>query len=534
MRRALALAIVLTACSAEAVPAPTSEPTPTTTMPASSTTSSTSTSSSTTTTTTPTRVLEQFDPLGATIPEMQEAMADGRLTSEQLVGWYLERIERFDPELTVFVSLAPDAIEQAIALDMERASSGSRGPLHGIPIVLKDNIATADLPTTAGSAALEGWIPPDDAFQVARLRDAGAIVLGKVNLQEWARSIHGNSSVLGRTLNPYDATRNVGGSSAGTAVAVTLEMAAAGLGTDTCGSIRIPSAYASLWGLRPTIGLSSRSGVVPLSPSEDTVGPMARSVVDLAILLDATVGVDPEDPVTANAGAQIPSSYAGVIDANGLEGARIGVMYSLFSGVGPVYRAVEAALADMEAAGAVLVPIEIPNRTALLGGATGAFLQEWGPATEAFFAARPGAPIDSLADVLASGNHLPETRDQLQRAVDVGDLDSPEYEAAVAARPRVADAVVDLMDFHRLDALAYPTISDSPAPLGVDQTGNNCATASVGGLPAISMPAGLTSNGHPVGVEFLGRPWSELKLIRLASGYEAIADPRVPPPQIAP
>lgn len=528
MRRAIALVVVLAACSAEAAP--------TTTVPVTTTIAPTTTTTSTTTTTTlpPTTTTtlppEPLDPFGATIPELQRAMEEGRITAEELVEWYLDRVIVLDPDLTVFVSINPNAVDEAIALDVERGGFGSRGPLHGIPIVLKDNIATADLPTTAGSLALDGWIAPDDAFQVARLRDAGAIVLGKVNLQEWARSIHGNSSILGRTLNPYDTSRNVGGSSAGTAVAVTTEMATAGLGTDTCGSIRIPSAYASLWGLRPTIGLSSRSGVIPLSTSEDTVGPMTRSVVDLAIMLDATVGEDPDDPTTAGADAHIPSTYVGAIDPNGLEGARIGVVYSLFGARGPVYRAVEAALAEMEAAGATIIPIEIPNRRTLLGSATGVFLQEWGPATEEFFAARPGAPITSLDDVLATGLYLPETQGRLERAAAVESLATPEYEAAVAARPAVAEAVVELMDAYLLDALAYPSVSDSPVRLGNDQTGNNCATASVGGLPAISMPAGLTSNGHAVGVELLGRPWAEPMLIRLASGYEATSDPRVLPP----
>jgi len=461
-------------------------------------------------------------------------MEEGRLSAFDLVQFHLDRIASNDPLLTVFVSINPNALDEAMALDVERVSLGSRGPLHGIPVVLKDNITTVDLPTTAGSNALAGWISPTDAFQVARLRDAGAIILGKVNLQEWARSIHGNSSIRGRTLNPYDVARNVGGSSAGTAVAVTTEMATVGLGTDTCGSIRIPSAYASLWGLRPTVGLSSRGGVIPLSPSEDTVGPMARAVSDLAIVLNATVGEDPDDPTTTGAAAHIPNSYLDAIDPDGLQGARIGVMYSLFGARGPVYNAVEAALSDMETAGAVLVPVEVPGRTSLLGSATSVFLREWASATTDFFAARPGAPIESLSDVFESGSYLPETRSRLERAVAVTTLDTAEYRAAVAARERVATAVTNVMDEYDLDAIAYPTISISPAAIGVDQRGNNCATASVGGLPAISMPAGLTADGLPVGVELLGRAWDEATLLRLASGYEAAADPRVPPEFVGP
>jgi Asp-tRNA(Asn)/Glu-tRNA(Gln) amidotransferase A subunit family amidase len=541
MRRTAALVLVLTACSGGA--ATTTQPSTTSTATVVAPTVVTTSSTTTTTpappvtapavTTTTISPPAPFDPLGATILEMQQAMHEGRLTSVDLVRTYLDRIAVLDPQLTVFVSINPNALDEALALDVERSSLGARGPLHGIPVVLKDNIATADLPTTAGSAALEGWIPHDDAFQVSRLRAAGAIILGKVNLQEWARSVHGNSSVLGRTLNPYDPTRNTGGSSAGTAVAVTTEMASVGLGTDTCGSIRIPAAFASLWGLRPTLGLSSRGGVIPLSSSEDTVGPMARSVSDLAVVLDATVGEDPDDPTTAGSAAHIPASYLDSLDPNGLHGARIGVVYSLFGSRGPVYDTVEAALVRMEAAGAMLVPIEVPNRVTLLSDATGVFLREWAAATETFFGARTGTPISSLDDVLASGLYLPETRDQLVRAVTVID-DSAGRARAGAARIAVAAAVTATMDEHDLDALAYPSISYSPAAVGVDQRGNNCATASVGGLPALSMPAGLTRDGLPVGVDFLGRAWDESTLLRLAAGYEAAVNPRVPPPQAAP
>jgi amidase len=536
MRRAVAICLVLAACSGDGA---TSSPTvvatsaPSSTVAASTSTAAPSPTTVATTLATVTSTIppDPFDPLSATIPQLQEAMEQGRLSSEQLVRWYLDRIERLDPELTVFVTVADDAVEQAIALDVERDSLGSRGPLHGIPVVLKDNITTVDLPTTAGSVALDGWVSPDEARQVRKLRAAGAIIIGKVNLQEWARSIHGHSSVLGRTLNPYDPGRNVGGSSAGTAVAVTTEMAAVGLGTDTCGSIRIPSSYASLWGLRPTIGLSSRSGVIPLSTSEDTVGPMTRSVVDLAIVLDATVGEDSDDATTLGAADHIPGSYLDALDPDGLAGARIGVVYSLFGSRGPVYETVEAALGRMESAGATLVPIEIPDRTSLLGNATSAFLREWPFATETFFAARPGAPITSLKDVLESGQFLPETRGALERAVAVETL-GPDHAAAIGARSAVATAVMTTMDEYELDVLAYPVISISPAPIGVNQRGNNCATASVAGLPAIAMPAGTTPEGLPVGVEFLGRAWDEVTLLRLASGWEATADPRVPPPQV--
>ena len=486
----------------------------------------TTTSTTTTTTTVP---LPPFDPLGATIPEMQQAMEENRLTALDLVDFYLERIATYDDTFNAFVTINPEARTEAIRLDEERAATGPRGPLHGIPIVLKDNINTLDMPTTAGSAALAGFIPTDDAFQAARLRAAGAIILGKVNMQEWARSIHSNSSVTGRTLSPYEIDRNVGGSSGGTAVAVTTAMAAAGLGSDTCGSIRVPSAYNSLFGLRPTIGLSSRSGVIPLSPSEDTVGPMARTVVDLAVLLDATAGSDPDDPVTAGADDWLPRSYLDFIDPDGLAGARIGVIDSLFGAPGPVSTATRAALDRMEAAGATIVHLEIPNRSSLLGNATSVFLREWGLATEDYFARYTDAPIDSLDDVLASGEHLTENRQRLQRAVGVTTLDTTEYRQALDARQNAAAVVTALLDDHDLDAFAYPSIQNTAARNGVEQQGNNCATASVSGMPALSVPAGLDSTGMPVGLDLLGRAFDEGTLIRLASGYEAAVDPRVEP-----
>ena len=537
MHRLIPLVVVLAACSAPAAVS-TTEPAP---PPPTSGVVTTSTSETPTapaslppTTTMLPPTPEPFDPEGASILELQVAMDAGSLTAEALAAWTLARIASLDGDLRAMVTVAPNVLAQARALDAERAESGPRGPLHGIPIVIKDNIATFDLPTTAGSAALGGWIPERDAFQVAQLRAAGALIIGKANLQEWARSIHGNSSILGRTLNPYDRDRNTGGSSAGTAVAVTTGMAVAGLGTDTCGSIRVPSAYGSLWGLRPTIGLSSRDGVIPLSPSEDTVGPMARTVADLAILLDATTGFDPGDPVTGDATDHIPESYLAEVVPGGLAGARIGVVRSLFGAPGPVTTTIDAALARMEAAGAVLVPVEIPGLPALLSGASAGFLTEWGPATEEFFRRWTGAPVTSLSEVLATGLYLPETRDRLTAAAAVTTIDTPAHRTAEGAREAVTAAVTAVLDALDLVALAYPTVSEEPAPLGVDQAGNNCSMASVGGLPAMSVPAGATAAGLPVGIDLLARAWAEPDLIRLAAGYEATVDPRVPPPSPGP
>ena len=349
-------------------------------------------------------------------------------------------------------------------------------------------------------------------------------------MQEWARSIHANSSISGRTLSPYDPARNVGGSSGGTAAAVTAQLAAAGLGSDTCGSIRVPAAYNSLFGLRPTVGLSSRTGVIPLAPSEDTVGPMARNVGDLAVLLDATAGPDADDPVTASAAQHIPDSYLDTLDPDGLDGARIGVLDSLFGAPGEVSAAARAALGRMEGAGAVLVSVEIPDRSELLGSATAIFLREFPSAITDYLSNQPTAPISSLDEVLASGLHLPESTAPLEAAAAVATLDTADYRDAQAARPLLAAAVTATLDEHDLDALAYPSIRNAAAAIGVRQTGNNCATAAVSGLPALSVPAGLGSSGMPVGIDLLGRAFDEPTLLRLAAGYEAAVNPRVEPP----
>lgn len=467
-----------------------------------------------------------FNPLGKTIPQIQAALQSGLVTSVGLVDFYLARIAAYDddgPRVNAIIALNSDARADAQALDAERVLLGPRGPLHGIPIVLKDNMGTFDMPTTAGSAALEGFIPGEDAFQVARLRAAGAIILAKANLHEFARNITTVSSLGGQTRNPYDPSRNPGGSSGGTGAALAAEFAAVGLGTDSCGSIRIPAAHNNLYGLRPTIGLSSRAGIVPLSFTEDTAGPLARSVIDLAIVLDATVGVDPDDPTTVPVGGD----YAGAVDPDGLQGMRIGVLNVLFEGShAGVDATVRAALDDMEAHGAVVVPVVIPNLNDLRGSAAVIFLREFKFAVDEYLDDHPGAPVESLQEVFDSGQYHQAIHSALVSALAVDTLDTADYHDALARRDLVRDTIVDFMDDHDLDALAYPTITYPPSVIGPQQSGrNNCGTASVGGLPAIVVPAGFTG-GLPVGLELMGRPFSEETLIAIAAGYEANVDVR--------
>jgi amidase len=511
---ALASAALLAAAacgSPAAAPTTTTVPAPTTSTVAPTTTAppATTTTAAPTTTTEPP---EPFDPLGATIPEMQQAMADGRITSLGLVDFYLARIAAYDragPALNALIMVNPHARADAAALDGERADSGPRGPLHGIPIVLKDNIDTVDLPTTAGSRSLAGFLPGDDAVVVQRLRAAGAVIIAKANLHEFARDITTISSLGGQTRNPYDPGRYPGGSSGGTGAALAAEFAAAGLGTDTCGSVRIPSAFNDLFGLRPTLGFVPTEGVIPLAPSEDTVGPMARHAVDLAILLDVMAGTSP--------------TFADAAAGASLDGVRIGVLEPLFEGADPgVAATVRAALAEMEAAGATLVEVSHPGFDELRGTATALFLREFRDALDAYLDAHPGAPVHSLAEVVASGRYHPSLDARLRAHLTASTTDA-DYLSAFDRRAVVLDVILGILGDDDLDALAYPAIAEPPAPIGQTQHGSRCATASVAGLPAIVVPAGF-DGGLPVGLELMGRPLSETTLVAIAAAYDAATD----------
>ena len=393
------------------------------------------------------------------------------------------------------------------------------GPLHGIPVVLKDNIGTADMQTTAGSLALKGFIPAEDAFQARKLRDAGAVIIGKANLFEFALGWGTVSSLGGQTLNPYDLSRDPGGSSGGTAVAVTANFAAAGLGTDTCGSIRLPAAHNDLYGLRPTSGLSSRAGVIPFSTTLDAVGPIARSVVDLAIMLDATVGRDPADPSTVRVG----TSYLNAVDPDGLSGRRIGLV--TFSGDSEVERLMGSAIEEMKAGGVEVIEVTLPS-----GVDIGPLFGELRFALDDYLAAEPRAPVRSLREIVDLNVVTPAVGGFLSDLAAVTSLDTDAYRAALEGRHRFRDAVVALMDEHRLDAIAYPASSSPAALIGGDQSPFDCGSAAYGGLPAMVVPAGFTSDGLPIGLELIGRPFAEPTLIAIAAGYEAHTNHRRLPP----
>lgn len=521
--------LVMAACSgASTRAAPTTSESPSTTSGISGVEQSTSTTerSSTTTTTVEEKVpvpAYRF-PLEATIPELQMAMEAGVVTSADLVDFSLARIAAYDtegPELNALITVNPRAREEAEALDAERAVSGLRSPLHGIPVVVKDNMNTTDMPTTGGSLALEGFIPSDDAFQVRRLREAGAVIIAKANMMEFAWGWNTRSSLGGQTLSPYDLSRDPGGSSGGTAVAVTANFATVGLGTDSCGSVRLPAAHNNLYGLRPTHGLSSRTGVIPLGFSLDTVGPMARTVIDLAILVDATAGVDPNDPTTV----AVDWSLAEAVDPDGLKGRRIGVLGKYSIGGPEVEPTLQAALDELTANGAEV--IQVTTRTGNTDQVVSILMTEFGFGLKEYFAAYPNAPIGSTGDIVY----------QLT-GVDAVELSAAAYHAALnrhtTLRMSFRDTLVAFMDDNHLDAIAYPT-SDHPArPVRHGQDGERCATAALAGLPALTVPAGFTSDGLPVGLELMGRPFDEPTLIAIAAGYEAHTDHRRLPPTTPP
>ena len=467
------------------------------------------------------------------IAELQEAMTRGKVTSRELVELYLRRIAAYDrsgPELHAMVALNPRAREQAEALDRERAEGQIRGPLHGVPIVVKDNYETVEMPTSGGSIALASFHPRNDAYQVRRLREAGAVIIGKTNMHELASGITNVSSLLGPTRNPYDLRRNPGGSSGGTGAAVAASFAAAGMGSDTCGSIRIPAAHNALVGLRGTRGLASNVGIMPLSHTQDIGGPIARTLADLAVMLDATVGPNPDDPASARGAGHVPRRYADALTPGGLRDARIGVLTSLFgtasddSEVGDVVR---KALDEMRMKySAQLVDITVPGLDDLLRD-SGVIAHEFKFDLADYLARHPEAPVKSLEEIMALGLYDDSMEGILTTRTEVKERHSEAYRKAMAKRDALRDAVVAAMDAQRVIALAYPTIRRKPVAIGHPQPGTNCSLSANSGLPALSVNAGLTADGLPVGVEFLGREWSESALLHLAYDWE-------PKPRAAP
>jgi Asp-tRNA(Asn)/Glu-tRNA(Gln) amidotransferase A subunit family amidase len=481
--------------------------------------------------------------LTATIAELQSAVQSGALTYERLVQHCLARIAAYDkqgPQLNAIIAINPRAIDLARALDAERRTRGLRSPLHGIPVAVKDNIDTDDLPTTGGNVMFAGSTPPRDARVVEKLRQAGAIIFLKTNLDELAMSGAGVSSLGGQTLNPFNVAHSPGGSSGGTAVAVSAGFAPVGLGTETGLSIRGPAANTGIVGIAPTQGLVSRAGVIPISFTQDRVGVHAKSVEDAALVLSIIRGFDPEDLSTAESLGTIDAAPYAARAAATLSGTRVGVLRDLFR------RDAQAA------AGNMLVEKQLPllaasGVTIVDGQTTGLDLIERMPslrlnsyelrtAFDAYLKRRgPSSPIKSLLELIATGKYLRggnmETRFQETMKVDALDFDA-EYRRRLSGRAAIRKALIDLMDRERLDALVYPVKPLGGPPLGsTDAQGiRDNPISAVTGLPAIVVPVGLHPDGLPLAIEILGRPFAEPTLIRLAAIYERARGPRVLPP----
>jgi len=480
-----------------------------------------------------------------TIPALQGRMERGESSAQEIAAAYVERIRAIDPVLHSVLEINPGALAIAASLDAERREKGPRGPLHGIPILLKDNIDTDDrMQTTAGSLALIGSRPAQDATATARLRAAGAVILGKANMSEWAnfrstQSTSGWSARGGQCQNPYRMGYNPCGSSSGSGAAISANLAAAALGSETDGSIVCPSSVCGIVGIKPTVGLVSRAGVIPIAHSQDTVGPMTRTVADGAAILGALVGVDPRDGATAASAGHFHRYYTRFLDADGLRGARIGVARERYFGYhAPTDAVIEQAIAALREAGAVVVdPANIP--TAADDGMRDCeftvLLYELKADMAAYLSTRIPGPADlpqprTLADLIAFNRAYADLeleifgQELFEMAQAKGDLSEGEYRDALAVSRRLAGAegIDAVMDAHGLDALVAPT--GAPAwpndpKLGDRYLGGSSRPAAVAGYPLITVPAGFV-DGLPVGVTFMGRAWSEPTLIRLAYAFE--------------
>jgi amidase len=478
----------------------------------------------------------------ATIAGIHAAFADGRLTCTRLTQLYLDRIAAYNlrgPALRAIITVNPKALETAAALDRQyTANRASAGPLYCIPIILKDNFNTFDMPTTGGNVSMKNSIPPADAFVVAKMRKAGALILAKANMQEFARGGMSISSLGGQVLNPYDLTRTPGGSSGGTGASIAANLAVIGTGSDTGQSIRSPASANNLVGVRPTRGLVSRSGVIPASRTQDEVGPIARSVTDAALLLDVMAGYDPADPITAAGRGRAPASYTHLLATEALKGARIGVMTNLF-GAAERHREVndvmDRAIARMQSLGAIIVRFSLPDYDALAPAIDTSTL-EGRTVMDAYFATLgPNAPVKSFAQLVAAKTSAVQKTLETELAIADG-MNSAEYRMRMANRDRLRLAVTKTMAELNLDAILYPHQRILVAPVtATDQLERNGTLSNGTGFPAVTFPAGFSPPtasaplGVPVGAELLGPDFSENRLLAYAYAFEQASAPRKSP-----
>lgn len=486
----------------------------------------------------------------SSIAELQQAMSTGRQTAAALVQIYLARIEAIDrsgPKLNSVIELNPDALKIATALDAERKAKGPRGPMHGIPVLIKDNIDTADaMMTTAGSLALVGAKPLQDAHVVRRLREAGAVILGKTNLSEWAnfRSSHASSGWSGRggqTRNPYVLDRNPCGSSSGSGSAVAANLCAVAVGTETDGSVVCPSSANGLVGIKPTLGLVSRSGIIPIAHSQDTAGPMARSVADAAVLLNVLAGIDPRDPITSDSAGHFAEDYTQFLKADGLKGVRLGIARQYFSFSDGVDRLMNTSIEALKRGGAIIVdPANIPTHGKFDDSEFLVLLYEFKADLNAYLAGLgPNAPVKSLKDIIAFNEKNRDRempffgQDIMLKAEAKGPLTEKEYLEALAKSHRLSreEGIDAIMREHKLDALVAPTGGPVwPTDLlnGDHFTGGYSSASAVAGYPHITVPAGQVS-GLPVGISFFAGAFAEPTLIKIAYAFEQLTKARRSP-----
>lgn len=484
--------------------------------------------------------MKAFNPIETTISEVHKAMQDGQVSCRELTEFYLEQIARLDqrgPRLNAIIEINPDALKEADELDRRFRECGLTGPLHGIPVLLKDNIQTAGLNTTAGSLSLKDFKPIEDAFIVKRLKAAGALVLAKTNLHEFAIWGETISSVLGQTLNPYDLTRTPGGSSGGTAAAVASNMGLIGIGTDTVNSVRSPASACCLVGIRPTMGLVSRSGIIPCSLTQDTAGPICRSVEDAVRTLDCIAVYDGTDAVTARGFRKHPASYTDSLKKDGIKGKRLGVLKSFF-GSEPCNEAVNeimrSALSKLEACGATIIYIEEIIDSQYLTDKVNVNMDDFKADLDAYLASLGGeVPMHSMAEIIASGKYHPGIEANLKRAMSLA-VGTPGYNEKLICQDALKTRLLKLMADYNLDALVFPHQQQLVCKVGGAQKQRNGVLCAVTGFPSIVVPAGFAADenapiGVPVGMEFVGRPFDEPVLIELAYGFEQAAQVRRPP-----
>jgi len=493
--------------------------------------------------------LQPFELNEITVAELQDGMKSGKFTARSVAQKYLDRISEIDkqgPAINAIIELNPDALSIAESLDAERKAKGPRGPMHGIPVLIKDNIGTADrMMTTAGSLALSGFTPTKDSGVARRLRESGAVILGKTNLSEWAnfRSNHSSSGWSGRggqTHNPYAMDRNPCGSSSGSGAGASANLAAITVGTETDGSIVCPSSVNGVVGIKPTVGLVSRAGIIPISHSQDTAGPICRTVADAAALLSALAGLDPEDAATQAPSRKASADYTKFLDRGGLRGARVGVVRKLFDfneKLGPVMK---AALDAMKSEGAILVDPVVVDSLGQFDGSENIVLQyEFKADLNKYLAQFPNAPVHSLKEIIAFNDRnydkelLYFGQDIMVKCEARGPLTDEVYLDALAKDHRLTrqEGIDAVMDEHKLDALIAPTSGPSwltDLVNGDHDTGGSSSLAAVAGYPNINVPAGFIF-GLPVGISFFGRAWSEPTLIKIAYAFEQATRARKPP-----